>query len=148
MLNRWGPDAGAFQCPVDHRSLRCHFSLTDGGADLHIDDHGISQIDEVVGAVGEEGLRAMGARPACRWISRRLIFGRDGRRRSEGHLVEHLQILPNSMIDDIRREPLCAGNAALAIGVGLDQTGVHGKAFATDQSFLDAARDGHLEQLP
>ncbi|KFD27376.1 hypothetical protein IH86_14680 [Sphingobium yanoikuyae] len=77
--------------------------MTDGGAGFHIDDHGISQIDEVVGAVGEEGLPAMGARRACRWISRRQIFGRDGQSCARGGLVQYLQILPNSMIDDIRR---------------------------------------------
>ena len=42
------PDAEAFLRPVDHRSLRRHLGLADGGSGLHIDDDGIGQIDEVV----------------------------------------------------------------------------------------------------
>src|SRR5206468_8286347 len=41
-----------------------------------------------------------------------------------------------------------ARRAPAAIGVGLDYAGIDGKAFATDQSLLHAARDHALEHLP
>lgn len=143
-----GPDAKSFLRPVDHRSLRCHLGRTDSRGGFNIDNHGVCQIDEIVGAVSEEGLPAMGACPARRGIGRRQIFGGNGRCSPKRCGIEHLQILPGSMVDDIRGQALFTGHTALAVRVGFDQAGVDGKALATDQSLIDATRDSHFEQFP
>lgn len=45
------------------------------------------QVDQIVGQIGEEGLPAMGGRPARGRISRRDELGHDRRRRVEGGIV-------------------------------------------------------------
>jgi VanZ family protein len=58
------PKAKALLRPIDHPLLRRHLGLADRSGRLDIDDDGIHQVDQVVGAVGEEGEPAIGSRPA------------------------------------------------------------------------------------
>jgi hypothetical protein len=59
----------------DHPLGRGHLGLTQRGRGLDVDDHGVTQIDQVVGAIGEEGLPAAGARPARRRSAGEMNFG-------------------------------------------------------------------------
>jgi hypothetical protein len=58
------PQAEALLRTVDHALLRRHLGLADRGGRLDVDDDGVLQVDQVVGAVGEEGEPAVRARPA------------------------------------------------------------------------------------
>ena len=61
------PNAKALLRPIDHRSLRRHLGGANGGGGFNINNYGVFQIDEIIGAVSEEGLSAMSACPArCR----------------------------------------------------------------------------------
>lgn len=51
------------------------------------------------------------------------------------------------MVGGLRRQPILAGHAVLAIGIGLDQAGVDRKSLATDQPFRHAASNRRLEDL-
>jgi len=54
--------AGRSKLPAfGHRSLRRHLGGANGRGGFDIHNHGVFQIDEVIGAVSEEGLPAMGA---------------------------------------------------------------------------------------
>jgi len=67
-----GPKAEALMRAIDHPALRRHLGLSDRCRCLHIQDDGVLQVDQIVGAVGEEGEPAIGSRPA-----RGRIGGRD-----------------------------------------------------------------------
>jgi hypothetical protein len=58
------PDAEPILHAINHPSGGCQLSLAHCRACLVIHDHGVFQINQVVGAVGEEGLAALGARSA------------------------------------------------------------------------------------
>lgn len=51
------------------------------------------------------------------------------------------------MVGGLRRQPVLAGHANLAIGVGPDQAGIDREAFAADGPFRDAAPNRRLEQF-
>ena len=63
----------------------------------------VLDIDQVVGGVGEEGLSAMSAGPARRWIGRGDELGRDLGRRPERGIVQHRQILVDRPARGLRR---------------------------------------------
>src|SRR3546814_6299957 len=104
------------------------------------------QVDQIVGAVGEEGEPAIGAGPARGRIGRRDELGHDRRRAAEGRLVEHGQILAYGMAWIVGRLPLVARRRVLAVGVGLDHRGVYRETLAAHQPLGNTARDGLLEQ--
>uniref|UniRef100_UPI003742861A hypothetical protein n=1 Tax=Brytella acorum TaxID=2959299 RepID=UPI003742861A len=43
------------------------------------------------------------------------------------------------------RKAFISRNSQPSIGIGLDQAGINGETFPTDQIRLDTASDGHLE---
>ena len=48
---------------IDHPALCRYLGLANGGGRLDIDNHSALQVDQVVGAVGEEGETAIRAGP-------------------------------------------------------------------------------------
>src|SRR3546814_12812577 len=88
------------------------------------------QVDQIVGAVGEEGEPAIGAGPARGRIGRRDELGHDRRRAAEGRLVEHGQILAYGLAWIVARIPLVARRRVLAVGVGLDPRGGYPETLA------------------
>src|SRR5262249_62118711 len=68
--------------------------------------------------------------------------------RTERRIVEHCEILLDGATRRFRRQTRSTFDAVAVAGVGLDQTGVDGKAFATDQALGNAALQYALEQTP
>jgi len=63
-------------------------------------------------------------------IGRRDELRHDRRRTSKGGVVEHRQVLVDGAAGRLRRKPFGAWDAALTVGLGLDQARVGGEAFA------------------
>ncbi len=135
----FGPEAEALIRPLDHGAGGGHLRWTDGGGRLDVDDDGVVEVDQVVGGIGEEGRSLVGAGPPRRGIRWRDELGRDLRRRPEGGVVQHRQILVDSSAAASAGRPVLARHAALTIGIGLDQAGIDGETFAADQALGDAA---------
>jgi len=74
--------------PPDHALGGEHFCLPDRCGWLNIDNDRILHIDQIVRGVGKERVPAVGAGPACGWISRRDELGDDLGRRPEGRIVQ------------------------------------------------------------
>jgi hypothetical protein len=58
------PQAKALVRTIDHPLLRGDLGLADCGRRLDIDNDGVLQVDQIVGAVGEEGQSTIRTRPA------------------------------------------------------------------------------------
>ena len=142
-----GPVAEPLVRAINHPSLRGHFSLANSGGRLDIHDHGMLQIDQIVGAVSEEGEATIGAGSARRRVGDREELGGDRGCATERCLIEHREILAHRVAGGVGRQALAARHRTLAVGIGLDQAGIDRKALAADQPLGDAARDGRLEQL-
>lgn len=71
--------------------------------------------------------------------------------RAEGGLVQGVQILANGSGRvggiDPSSVPMLLRSGVLLVGIRLDQAGIHGHALPAGQPFLDAPRDGNLEQV-
>ena len=74
--------------PLDHPLGGKNFCLPDRCGRLNIDDDRILDIDQIVRGVGKESLSAMGAGPACGWISRRDELGDNLGRSPKGCIVQ------------------------------------------------------------
>src|SRR5215217_2255963 len=96
-------------------------------------------VDKVVRRVGEEGLAAMSTGPASGRIGGRDELRRDRRCRAESGIIEHPKILLDRPARGLGRQALSSRDALLSASVRLDQAAINGKAFATDQTFRDAA---------
>src|SRR5215217_1301481 len=103
-------------------------------------------VDKVVRRVGEEGLAAMSTGPASGRIGGRDELRRDRRCRAESGIIEHPKIVLDRPARG--RQALSSRDALLSASVRLDQAAINGKAFATDQTFRDAAAEDGLEQPP
>ncbi len=132
---------------LEHPALRGHLGLAHRGGSLDVHDNRMLQIDQIVGAVSEEGETAISTGPARRRIGDRDELGGDRGRPAERCLVEHGEILAHRMAGDIGRQALAARHRALTVGIGPDQAGVDREAFAADQALRDAALDRGLEQF-
>jgi hypothetical protein len=66
--------------------------------------------------------------------------------RAERGIVEDSEIFFDGAARRIRRQPRGTFDAGAIAGVGLDQTGIDGEAFAADKTFLDAALQNGLEK--
>ena len=78
---------------VDHGLGRRDLRLAHGGGGLHVHDHRVLQVDQIVVGVGVDGRPAAGGGPAGRRIGGRDELRLDRRRPAEGRVVEHRQIL-------------------------------------------------------
>ena len=141
------PQAKALLRPLDHPLLRRHLGLADRGGRFHIDDDGVLQVDQVVGAIGEEGEPAVCSRPTRGRVGMRDKLWHNRRRRAEGGIIEHRQILSHGMVRRLGGLPLATRHAALPVSIGLDHAGVDREAFAANQSLGHAALHGRLEHL-
>jgi hypothetical protein len=74
--------------PLDHALGGENFCLPDGCGRLNVDNDRILHIDQIVRGVGKERLSAMGAGPACGWISRRDELRDDLSRSPKGRIVQ------------------------------------------------------------
>src|SRR5271163_2852838 len=72
------PQAEALLRTVDHPLLRCHLGLANRGGRLNIDDDRVLQVDQVIGAVGEEGEPAIRTCPARAGSAGEINFGTTG----------------------------------------------------------------------
>jgi hypothetical protein len=107
-------------------------------------------IDLVVGRISEERAPLVSTDPFGGWIR-----GRDELRchltsRSEGGIVQGGEVRLNCAAGlgaVILSLPRVARDGALLLGVGRDQAGIHGKAFATNQSSCPAPLDDCFVQV-
>lgn len=106
------------------------------------------KVDQVVRRVGEEREAAVCRGPPRGRIDGREIFRRDGRRRTEGRVIQHRQILTNCATRSNWIQSLSVQHPALAVGVGLDQTGIDSEALTADQPLGHAATHHNLEHMP
>ena len=111
-----------------------------------VDDDGVLQVDEIVVAVGEEGEPAIGTCPARRRVSGRDELRRDRRRRTEGSIVEHRQILAHRVTRIIGRLPRVTWDRVLPVGIGLDHGRVDRERLTADEPLSNAALNRLLEQ--
>ena len=128
--------------------MRQDFGLADRRCRLDINNDRVLGIDEVVGRIGEEGRSAVrGCPPCCRigWCDE---LGRHLACRTERRIVEHCEIFLDGATRRLRRQTRGTCDTVAVAGVGLDQAGVDGKAFATDQALGNAALQYALEQTP
>ena len=137
----------AFARALDHPLGRRHLGLADRRRRLDIDDDRVVDIDQVVGRIGKERRAPVGRGPARGRIGRRDELRRHLARRAERRIIEDGQILLDRTAGGIRRQTRSTLDAVAIAGVGLDQAGIDGKAFATDQALVDAALQHGLEQL-
>src|SRR5215211_5595492 len=86
--------------------------------------------------------------PASGRIDGRGELRRDRRCRAESGIIEHPKILLDRPARGLGRQALSSRDALLSASVRLDQAAINGKAFATDQTFRDAAAEDGLEQAP
>ena len=98
---------------------------------------------------GEEGVPLVGPGPLRRRIGWRDELWRNRAGRAEGGIVERRQVLANRPAGvGIVGSPFTARHGTLLVGVGGDQAGVDGEAFASYEAFGKAALDHRLEQVP
>src|SRR5215469_9995223 len=136
----------AFARPLNHALGSEHLCLTDRRRGLDVDDDRVVGVDQVISRIGEEGLTAMRAGPACRWIGRRDELRRDFSCCAECRVVKDGEILRNRAARRFWWQALVALDALLTAGFRLDQAAVDGEPFATHQSLLDAAAYDVLEE--
>ena len=86
------------------------------------------QIDQIVGAVGEEGPVAVGAGEPCGGIGGRDRFRLHRRRRTEGGVIERVEVFLRRPVCRIRRRPLREAHLRIAAGIRLDQRGIRSEA--------------------
>jgi len=133
---------------LDHAFGGQNFSLPDRCGCLDVDNDRVLKVDQIIGRVGKEGLPAMGTGPARRRIGWRDELGRDLGRSAKGGIVEHSQVLFDCPTGSFRWQPLLTFDPLLPVGVRLDQAGIDGKGFATNQTFSDAAPQDCLKDVP
>src|SRR6201993_4330112 len=133
-------------CSLDHALGGENLRLPDRRCRLNIDNDRILNIDQIVRGVSEERLSAMGAGPACCWISRKDELGNDLGRGPKGRIIQHGQILLDGTAHGLWGQPLLALDAVLPVRVRLDQAGINRKAFSANQPLVDTATQDHLEQ--
>jgi hypothetical protein len=68
--------------------------------------------------------------------------------RAERGIIEHGEMLLNCTAGRVRGQTRGTLDTVPVTRVGLDQAGVDGKAFATNQALVDAALQNGLEQPP
>jgi hypothetical protein len=129
--------------PFDHPLGGSDLGLANRCGRLDIDDDAVLEIDEVVGLVAELSRAAPLRGPADRRIHWRDRLGSNRRGTSERRIVEHFQILADGTAGGIRWKFWVA---ALAVGIGTDQTAINRETVTTDEAFLQAALDGSFEQ--
>ncbi len=67
--------------------------------------------------------------------------------RPEGRIVEHSQILANSMAGGQVRQTIRLIDSMLAVHIGAHEAAINREPFTADQTLGDATRHGRLEQL-
>jgi len=123
-------------------------ALTDRRRRLDIDDDRVADVDRIVVRIGEERRSAVRrGPPRCR-IGRRNELRRDLACCAKCRIVEGGQIFLDGTTGGGRRQTRGAVDAVAVTGVGLDQTGVDGEAFLTDQTLGNAALQYALKQAP
>lgn len=141
------PEIEAILRPFYRATLGEDLGLADSRGRLDIDDDRMFEVDQVVGAVGEEGSlvrRGGEARGRIRW---RQILRLDRRRVAEGRIVECFEVLADSTALRARRQTIGRQHRLWPADVGSDETGIDRKAFAAYQLLGDALPHGHLEHL-
>jgi hypothetical protein len=81
-------------------------------------------------------------------VDRRKILRRDGRRRTEGRVVQRPQILTNRAARSNWVQCFNTLHPALAVRVGFDQTGIDSKTLTAHQPLSHATAHHSLEHVP
>jgi hypothetical protein len=125
---------------------RQYLGLTDRRRRLNIDDDRVIDVDQIVGRIGEERRSTMrSGPPRCR-IAWRNELRRDLACGAERCIVENGEIFLDRTAGRSRWQTRGTLDAIAVAGIGLDQTGIDGKAFAAKKTLLDASLQNGLEQ--
>jgi len=117
---------------LDHALCRQHLGLTDRRRRFDIDNNRVVGIDQVVGRIGKERWTSVRRGPPCRQIGRCDELGRHLGRGPKRGIIEDGEIFFDGAAGRVRRQTRATLNAGAVAGIGLDQTGVDGKAFTAD----------------
>jgi len=117
---------------LDHALCRQHLGLTDRRRRFDIDNNRVVGIDQVVGRIGKERWTSVRRGPPCRQIGRCDELGRHLGRGPKRGIIEDGEIFSDGAAGRVRRQTRATLNAGAVAGIGLDQTGVDGKAFTAD----------------
>src|SRR6185503_13136187 len=138
--------AVAFTISFDHGVRRCALVTQSCRGSLHAHDDATAVIDQIVVVIAQPCWTAFGCKRRIRIRGRNFVLLRN--RRFDGVLLFQFgQILAHRAVHFGYLCQLLAGNAAVMIGVGLDETAVHRHVLALYQSGLLAAVDDLLKQL-
>jgi hypothetical protein len=141
-------EAEALLGALDHGHRGPDFGLTDSPAGFDVDDHGMVEINQIVGRIGEEGMAFVRACPLGGRIRSgdELRFDRTGR--ASGCIIERVEILAHRPARRRHRfpiHPFGRAGRALLVGIRLDQAGICRETLTTNEPFRYAAGDGCLE---
>jgi hypothetical protein len=132
----------------DHGLGGSDLRLAHGAGCLDLNDNRMIKVDQIVGRISEESEATVRCGPPRGWIDGREIFRRDRRRRTEGRVIQHRQILADRATRSNRIQSRSVLHPALAVSIGLDQTGINSEGFTTDQPFGHATANHGLEYVP
>ena len=132
---------------LDHPLGCSNLRLAHCRARLDIHDHRIVDVDQVIGGVAEIGAPAVRRGIARRWIDRRDALGLDRSCATKDCIIKNGEVLLDGTPPQIGGKALRSFDIGLPIGFGPDQAGIDSETVASDQSFIDAAPHGGLEQL-
>src|SRR5438128_285308 len=130
----------------DHGPGRVDFGGPPGWRRLDIDNDSHLHINQIVGRIGVKR-RATYCRPTRGGISRRDRRGNGGRLNLRIECRQILAYGPCRVPWIAQILHLLTRHTTTAIGIGLDHTGIDGKAFATDQPFLHTPLNDALEHM-
>jgi hypothetical protein len=133
---------------LDHARCRQDFGLPDRRCRLDIDNDRVVGIDELVGRAGEEGRCAVRRCPLRCRIGGATNFGvtsLPAPNAASSRTARYSSAARPAAFGGTPRGPF---DAIVVAGVGLDQTDVDRKAFATDHTLGNAACKYALEQTP
>ena len=137
--------------PFDHGPHRSDLGLTDRPGRLHVEDHAVVGVDQVVGGIGKVGRTAPSPGPLRGRIGMRGELRLDRARSAECGIVERFQVFPDGPRRvygiDAARLPVRLRRGVLPVRVSLDDTGVRGEALAAGQAFCDAPGYHGLEEM-
>ncbi len=138
--------------PLQHGLGRSDLGLPDRPRRLDIHDDTMIRVDQVIVGIAEECRAFAGRRPLAGGIGMRGELGLHLAGRAECGLVQRVEILAHGAGRigriDLRSVPVFLRRRVLLVGIRFDQAGIDRHALTADQTFLDAARDGRLEQMP
>ena len=137
--------------PVQHGLGRSNLGLPDRAGRFHVNYHAVVCVDQVVVRIAKECRPFACRRPLALGIGMGCELRLHFAGRAECSLIQRVELLTHGAGRirrvDVRSIPLFLWGGVLFVRIRLDQAGINCHALATDQTFFDAPRNGHLKQM-